>query len=370
MPGLSSKRSRRIFQSWTGQANVPGGGAALDAMVWARPDPYTVIRRTSTFSADLPVLSLTFEEVAQVPEFSRDLTARFAQEWLRHLPRSRAYRTVMISLDGLGTPLPVSTTAQPPDILFFQSSQEYPFTNMAKRLTLRRWWAARGTDDAPGYWGAFIPAGSYQTEVCQLLDEIQRHLLEDPNGGQTWSSGLWTQDEVLALLNERIANFMVETGIIQQRVTIPIVVGQGAYNLPTDWIEIRRVVLTAGAVSTELPRVDLTELSSWTPGWEDTPGTPTCYMEVPNPSLTIRLNAVPTGTGTLELTGIQLPPLAVAGCLALPLPDEWMVYVKWGVMADLLSKEGEANDVQRAKLCEARYGEGVSLAKLLLGTGR
>jgi hypothetical protein len=39
-------------------------------------------------------------------------------------------------------------------------------------------------------------------------------------------------------------------------------------------------------------------------------------------------------------------------------------------MADMLSKEGEAQDPQRAEYCESRFSEGVELAKLFFAGGK
>jgi hypothetical protein len=48
------------------------------------------------------------------------------------------------------------------------------------------------------------------------------------------------------------------------------------------------------------------------------------------------------------------------------LPDEFVVPLKYGAMADMLTKVSRVQDV-RAQYCESRYAMGVEIAKLLLG---
>jgi len=46
------------------------------------------------------------------------------------------------------------------------------------------------------------------------------------------------------------------------------------------------------------------------------------------------------------------------------IPDDFCWVVKWGAMADLLSKDGPARDPARASYCEQRYQQGVELCRL------
>jgi hypothetical protein len=45
------------------------------------------------------------------------------------------------------------------------------------------------------------------------------------------------------------------------------------------------------------------------------------------------------------------------------IPDDFTWIVKWGALADLLSKDGPARDPQRAAYCEQRYQTGVAIAR-------
>lgn len=206
------------------------------------------------------------------------------------------------------------------------------------------------------------PFTDYQDNLCRLLSEIQRHLLEPViDDGHTWS--FHTRDEVLTSVDQRIARILVETGVLRKRVSIAINANIAEYNLPTDLIEIRRISLEGSP----LARMDDFLLDNATPGWQTMTGVPYAYIEEPRPSLTIRLVPIPTADATIVVNYVPLPD-AVSNCNPLPLPATMIPYVKWGVLADLLSKEGEANDPQRATYCEERFVEGVALIKALIGT--
>jgi hypothetical protein len=72
--------------------------------------------------------------------------------------------------------------------------------------------------------------------------------------------------------------------------------------------------------------------------------------------------------GTLEVRYVPLPALDIRFCETLPIPRMLAWALKWGLIADLLKKEGEANDPQRAAAAEQQYRLGVQLTRLLLGT--
>ena len=50
----------------------------------------------------------------------------------------------------------------------------------------------------------------------------------------------------------------------------------------------------------------------------------------------------------------------------LVVPDEWAVCLKYGVMADMLSKLGRGNDPARSQWAEQLYQEGVLSARLTM----
>ena len=46
--------------------------------------------------------------------------------------------------------------------------------------------------------------------------------------------------------------------------------------------------------------------------------------------------------------------------------DAWAPYLKYGVLADMFSKDGRGQDLLRARYCEQRFAEGIALASVLV----
>ena len=83
-------------------------------------------------------------------------------------------------------------------------------------------------------------------------------------------------------------------------------------------------------------------------------------------NLPITFDAMANQPNSLDCLAILAGP-AIAPPTASPLliPDDWSWVLKWGMMADLLSKETESIDPQRAAYCLQRFEEGLKLMKAL-----
>ncbi len=222
-----------------------------------------------------------------------------------------------------------------------------------------------GNGDVFGGWTGQLVYGD---NVCRFLSEIQRALLEPViDNGVSWQ--LWTEAEVRASLSERLERFLLQTGITRQRIVIENVpIGTTFVDVPETVIQIRRVQWVAGATRVLLPPTDEMQLDNAEIGWQiATPSTPRAYLEQPLPSLQIQLFPIPDTVGNVEMIVVQRPE-TLSGCSPFPIPSIFVPYIKYGVLADLLVKEGEANDPERATYCEKRYQEGIDLARALLGS--
>lgn len=213
-----------------------------------------------------------------------------------------------------------------------------------------------------------IPKVTYHRLVREVLTEIQYHMLEPTiDGGQTWQ--LWTSNEVLNYMRERISKFLVETGLMIDRASMPMIAGTSSYNLASTLAELRRV----GVDNRGLTTCDYWEQDHGTPGWQFLSGVPTGYLVSPLDQLTIQLDPIPIANGTINYHYIRSTPFEDPATseqsiydFVLRLPANFAWAIKYGVMADMFSKEGEANDPQRAEYCEQRWQEGIELAKLLI----
>ncbi len=247
-----------------------------------------------------------------------------------------------------------------------------------KGLRDRRTEAAITAGALRGVPSFLVPFTAYTCTVEHILSEIQRHMLEPTiDGGVSWQ--IWEETEVVHYLRERIARFLLETGLVQDRDTITTIAAQKEYDLPTTLAELKRVALSGSG----LFPMDYWQADHGKVGWDTTTGTPYGYLENVD-QLSVELVPSPTTGGeTLTIHMVKSTPfdrpgptasnpenLSLAETLAtykLRLPGVFCWTIKYGVMADMLKKEGEANDPQRAEWCEQRFRDGVEIGKLLVG---
>lgn len=116
-----------------------------------------------------------------------------------------------------------------------------------------------------------------------------------------------------------------------------------------------------------LPRLDPFTKDNGDPGWQSSPGVPSSLIEEPRSPLSFQLAPTPNVDGSVEGIYVADPPTIGDACVPLPIPNFLCWGIKYGVMADMLNKEGEANDPERAKYCESRFSECVQLTRALLG---
>jgi PKD repeat protein len=182
-------------------------------------------------------------------------------------------------------------------------------------------------------------------------------------------------DQVLSLINDRIARFQLETGTLKKEDTATLV-SQSNYDLPQDLIELRRVEVDG----VRIEPLDQYQMDRYNSVWEDSDSVSTDYLGyilepsteglklvlVPNRSFspTVRVGyvyapaeVIAPGDGLCGFGTNLWPPF--------PLPYVFWWIIRYGVQADLLKQEGELYDVSRAALCEQLWQAGVELVKLL-----
>lgn len=202
----------------------------------------------------------------------------------------------------------------------------------------------------------------------QILTLLQYALVEPPDGGASWPSGLWTRDEVIAAFNTRMQQYLRDTQAIATRIEIPVVAGTNPVTLPVDWIAtLAANWRTTGGVRSPLTPSDSFEIDLALPSWETTPNTPIVLLDGDDGTLTARLGPVPIADGTLELLYVALATPANGSGVTLTIPDEALDGIKYGTLADLLSKVGRGADPMRAQYCQERFELGELVTEILLG---
>lgn len=220
---------------------------------------------------------------------------------------------------------------------------------------------------------SLMPVAVYGDDICRVLSEVQRHLLEPTiDGGVTWQ--LWTTTEVQQAFLLRLNRFLLETGIRRKEATYTAGAFDGTAVVDQDVLEIRRVQWRYSDYRKKprnLMRIDTKQADQGIVDWDEVTGAtePYAYIEDPShESMMIRACPLPDDNGQLGVRYVPYGDVNFTGCGRIPIPRMFTWVVKWGLIADLLKKEGEANDPVRAAAAEEIYRNGIGLVKALLGT--
>jgi len=205
----------------------------------------------------------------------------------------------------------------------------------------------------------------------EMLEELRRQLLMNPDKQNVCSD--FTEwggaSNILRYVYNRICRIQLEAGPLRKTSSTITATAAGVLTLPADLIEIRSIYVNGVRLEKTDPRMaDLANQD-----WQTAPaGDYTGWYVDPGDHLTLHL--VPAITpSTFEVYYVYAPteptvPQTCSGTwTTLPIPFVYWWIVKFGVLADMLNHEGEMYDVERAKLCEKMFTEGVELIKLSLG---
>ena len=205
-----------------------------------------------------------------------------------------------------------------------------------------------------------------------LHNEIQYTLLETPNSGASYGSGLYTATEVQATLNLRFAEFAKRTGYLSKRSTaVSTTANTQTVSMPSDLIDLVRVGYpNSSGTITSIPRGSLVEAQAFITdliGSDSAVDVPYMCSLDSNTQDYMKLSFYPwpNASRTLDFLYIALPtalPTTPNGT-ALNLPKDLCPFIKYGALADLFSKTGEAYDPARAQLCSQLFELGIQITQ-------
>ena len=258
--------------------------------------------------------------------------------------------------------------------VFFTDTGTYPEIELYLKESLRVWqiltayWREEETFDtvaATVFYDLVTQLDTSRPESIydrELVAEIQYHFLE-PATPTAWSgTEQFVLSDLTSALQRRRDQFLAETGCQLTRATQAA--ASGTATLPETTIDVRRAAwVTAAGLYSPMTREDEWSLQSYNSSWT-TAATPYAYSIAASAPVTMQLAPPPSVAGTLELltvrSGATLNPVTP---VLMGIPDDFCWVVKWGAMADLLSKDGPAYDPSRAAFCETRYQQGVTYAR-------
>ncbi len=211
-----------------------------------------------------------------------------------------------------------------------------------------------------------------------VTNEMQFHLLEPANNGASYNSGLYTTSEVAARLNYRLNLFNLLTNSWVNFHEQTATSGSKLQDLSTTFADLMDILdvhysqngtMAGGGTYTQLPTGSSLEgdelIATQTPQ-----SLPNLWVVDSAKPLQINLFPAPTFNGTNgQLLVFYIPRLgvfpAVPNGTAFPtgFPDDLTPFIKYGAMADLLSKSGETYDPLRSQICEGLFLLGVEMAR-------
>lgn len=174
--------------------------------------------------------------------------------------------------------------------------------------------------------------------------------------------------DISSAIEKRRNQFLMETGqVITIPALVPVTSGNGRVSLDDSFIDIRRVAWkSVDNTFTNLWRVDEYTLNRRLVGWNRNSGTPQSYSIVVSPETAIQLAPIPVDSGNLYLLVVKSgTTVDFAANSILGVFEDFVPYVRFGALADLLNRDGPAKDELRATYCEQRFKEGIELAKIM-----
>lgn len=242
------------------------------------------------------------------------------------------------------------------------------------------WKADFAYTDPTTLWNSLATrAGSPRLRTLTDTDaytQMEYMLLEPPTGG-TWTGTPQFAITDLAQALQRRRDEMLQVSNCNQSLMagIPLIPNTRRTALADTVIDVARVrylpvmnpyptgSFTPGVTGFTLYRDD-TVAQEWyeSPLYQQAPGVPQTFMLSSEPPLTFDVDIAPSQPGTYEaitlLSGTAFVPPANT---LLNVPDDFSWVLIWGALSDLLGRESEATDRQRADFCIKRYLDGLNL---------
>jgi hypothetical protein len=199
--------------------------------------------------------------------------------------------------------------------------------------------------------------------------ELQWRLLDTGGTSFQFPSGLWSTDEVIEYFTERQNRFNRDTKLLLAHLPLAFSAAQASAAAPVDWIAtqngtwIDTPTRTASTVTTG----DRYAAEHGISQTNNPPLRPVILDDQSAGPLTIELYPPPVTEGVLDLLyATVLTAIAADSDATFDLPDDFVPFVTYGVLADMLSKDGRGQDLARAAYCEERYSSGVKIAAIML----
>lgn len=217
-----------------------------------------------------------------------------------------------------------------------------------------------------GYMSSASPRFRSVTDT-DVYTIMEYHLLEPATGGS------WTGTSQFGIADLSSALQRCRDEVIQitncNQIDAPLITvnpNERDYTFPDNYLDVARarwIPLPVDGAPVTLIRNDETGLGYYEINYgQNETGTPTQYNVASVAPRALQLDIAPSTEGNLDLIALIAganfaPPTSTV----LDVPNDYAWVLKWGALADLLDRESEATDRQRAAYCRQRYTDGLTL---------
>lgn len=202
----------------------------------------------------------------------------------------------------------------------------------------------------------------------QIYTAMQYHLLEPPTGAGTWTgtnqfnlAGLQfalqkRRDEMIQATSCNLTNFSVASTPGSQRFLLP--------DTTLEPQRMRFIPVPAFGPPITMTREDTQAFQWFDPEYLQSDELPQSWAVSAEPPLSFDVDHAPNLPGSFDVIALKSGPVfAPPAATLLGVPDDWSWLAKWGALADLLGRESEATDVERAAYCLKRFTDGLQIMR-------
>jgi hypothetical protein len=189
--------------------------------------------------------------------------------------------------------------------------------------------------------------------------------------GPTFPSGqtdhpLWTQAEMLGYVQDVQNAFLLETRCLYGMTQILVPAGTQAFQQPAGAIRVEAVTLVGTGMLYETSLAELSIVQFPAPSSTPPTGPPQYFFQDQTDTGLIGLYPTPDTDYYLQVWyargALPQPPVLTD---SLVVPEAFGAYIRWGVLARALGKDGEARDSRRAAYAQQRFQAGIDLWRSL-----
>lgn len=201
-----------------------------------------------------------------------------------------------------------------------------------------------------------------------VFSTIEYHLLEPATGG-TWTGTSQFSINDLSGALQRRRDEMIQAAGCNVQVVPPILSTPNTRRVifADNVLEPRRARFIPDSGSGNPVTMNREDSKAWD-GFNtlhtQMSGVPGNWGVISGPPLAMDVDIPPNVAGFYDVLGLQSgPSFNPPAPSLLGVPDDWSWLAKWGAIADLLGRDSEATDRQRADYCLKRYADGLKVMK-------